>query len=68
MSRQLPTWRTRPLLERSLAKVTAEYPNLRYGEDYVNLGYKDGAAMSKMATGYGAPGAAAPNASWMTTL
>jgi len=32
------------LATNSLAKVTAEYPNLRYGEDYVNLGYKDGAA------------------------
>jgi len=27
-----------------LAKITAEFPNLVYGEDYVNLGYKDGAA------------------------
>jgi hypothetical protein len=32
------------LANNSLAKVTAEYPGLRYGVDYVNLGYKDGAA------------------------
>lgn len=32
------------LATNSLAKVTAEFPNLRYGEDYVNLGYKDGPA------------------------
>jgi len=35
----------------SLNKVAAEFPHLKYGEDYVNLGYKDGAqaAMRKMA-------------------
>jgi hypothetical protein len=27
----------------AVAKVTAEYPDLVYGVDYVNLGYKDGA-------------------------
>lgn len=34
-----------------LNKVTAEFPELKYGVDYVNLGYKDGAqaAMKKMA-------------------
>jgi len=32
------------LATNSLAKVTAEFPNVRYGEDYVNLGYKDGAS------------------------
>jgi hypothetical protein len=32
------------LANNSVAKVTAEFPGLRYGEDYVNLGYKDGAA------------------------
>jgi hypothetical protein len=32
------------LANNSLAKVTAEFPGLRYGVDYVNLGYKDGAA------------------------
>jgi len=32
------------LATNSLAKVTAEFPNLRYGEEYVNLGYKDGAS------------------------
>lgn len=32
------------LANNSVAKVTAEFPHLRYGEDYVNLGYKDGAA------------------------
>ena len=32
------------LATNSLAKVTAEFPNLRYGVDYVNLGYKDGPA------------------------
>jgi len=32
------------LANNSLARVTAEFPGLRYGEDYVNLGYKDGAA------------------------
>ncbi len=28
----------------SVAKVAAEFPGLKYGEDYVHLGYKDGAA------------------------
>ncbi len=32
------------LANSAVAKVTAEFPNLKYGEDYVNLGYKDGAA------------------------
>jgi len=32
------------LANNSLAKVSAEFPNLKYGEDYVNLGYKDGPA------------------------
>ena len=32
------------LANNAVAKVTAEFPGLRYGEDYVNLGYKDGAA------------------------
>jgi hypothetical protein len=32
------------LANNSIAKVSAEFPNLKYGEDYVNLGYKDGAA------------------------
>lgn len=32
------------LANNSLAKVTAEFPDLRYGEDYINLGYKDGSA------------------------
>lgn len=32
------------LASNAVAKVTAEFPGLRYGEDYVNLGYKDGAA------------------------
>lgn len=32
------------LANNSLAKVAAEFPNLKYGDDYVNLGYKDGAA------------------------
>ncbi|HZI88918.1 MAG TPA: hypothetical protein VFD83_00530 [Candidatus Polarisedimenticolia bacterium] len=32
------------LANNSVARVTTEFPNLRYGEDYVNLGYKDGAA------------------------
>jgi hypothetical protein len=27
-----------------LARVTSEFPGLKYGEDYVNMGYKDGAA------------------------
>lgn len=27
-----------------VAKVAAEYPDLKYGVDYVNLGYKDGAS------------------------
>lgn len=27
-----------------MARVASEFPNLKYGEDYVNLGYKDGAA------------------------
>lgn len=32
------------LANNAVAKITAEYPGLRYGVDYVNLGYKDGAA------------------------
>jgi len=32
------------LANEAVAKVTAEFPELRYGVDYVNLGYKDGAA------------------------
>ena len=32
------------LANNSLARVTAQFPSLRYGVDYVNLGYKDGAA------------------------
>jgi hypothetical protein len=32
------------LANNSLAKVAAEFPNLKYGDDFVNLGYKDGAA------------------------
>jgi len=31
------------LANNSLAKVLAEFPHLKYGEDYVNLGFKDGA-------------------------
>ncbi|HEV8129134.1 MAG TPA: hypothetical protein VGQ14_05710 [Candidatus Eisenbacteria bacterium] len=27
-----------------LARVSSEFPGLKYGEDYVNMGYKDGAA------------------------
>ncbi len=27
-----------------VTRIAAEFPQLRYGEDYVNLGYKDGAA------------------------
>jgi len=32
------------LANNTLTRVTAEFPGLRYGVDYVNLGYKDGAA------------------------
>ncbi len=32
------------LANNSLAKVSAEFPNLKYGVDYVNLGFKDGPA------------------------
>lgn len=32
------------LANNSVARVTAEFPGLQYGVDYVNLGYKDGAA------------------------
>jgi hypothetical protein len=32
------------LANNSVARVVPEFPNLRYGVDYVNLGYKDGAA------------------------
>ena len=32
------------LANNSVARVVPQFPNLRYGEDYVNLGYKDGAA------------------------
>ena len=33
-------------LNNSLARVTAEFPDLQYGTDYVNLGYKDGGQAS----------------------
>ena len=32
------------LANTSVARIAAEFPDLKYGEDYVNLGYKDGAA------------------------
>jgi len=32
------------LANASVAKVSAEYPGAEYGVDYINLGYKDGAA------------------------
>jgi hypothetical protein len=32
------------LASNAVAKVVAEYPDLKYGVDYVNLGYKDGAS------------------------
>lgn len=32
------------LANNAVAKVAAEHPELRYGVDYINLGYKDGAA------------------------
>jgi len=32
------------LANNSLARISAEFPGLQYGVDYVNLGYKDGAA------------------------
>ncbi len=32
------------LANNAVAKIAAEYPGLRYGVDYINLGYKDGAA------------------------
>jgi hypothetical protein len=32
------------LANNTLARVTPEFPGLKYGEDYINLGYKDGAA------------------------
>jgi hypothetical protein len=32
------------LMNTAVEKVTAEFPGLKYGVDYVNLGYKDGAA------------------------
>ncbi len=32
------------LANNAVAKITSEYPDLRYGVDYINLGYKDGAA------------------------
>lgn len=31
------------MADQSLARVIAEFPEIRYGEDYVNLGYKSGA-------------------------
>jgi len=31
------------LANNSLAKILTEFPHLKYGEDYVNLGFKDGA-------------------------
>jgi hypothetical protein len=32
------------LANEAVAKITAEFPDLEYGVDYVNLGYKDGAS------------------------
>ena len=32
------------LANNAVAKIASEYPTLRYGVDYINLGYKDGAA------------------------
>ncbi|HEY6572487.1 MAG TPA: hypothetical protein VI198_04140 [Candidatus Eisenbacteria bacterium] len=32
------------LANQAVAKVSAEYPEAKYGVDYINLGYKDGAA------------------------
>ena len=45
------------LANNSVARVTAEFPNLRYGEDYVNLGYKDGAqaVMRSLDKGFAGP-------------
>jgi hypothetical protein len=34
------------VLNNSVARVSAEYPDLEYGVDYVNLGYKDGGQAS----------------------
>ncbi|MCX7836074.1 MAG: hypothetical protein N2450_08430 [bacterium] len=31
-----------PMSERAVARVTEDLPNLQYGTDFVNLGYKDG--------------------------
>jgi hypothetical protein len=32
------------LANNTLLRVTPEFPSVKYGEDYINLGYKDGAA------------------------
>ncbi|HEU4941455.1 MAG TPA: hypothetical protein VFT97_07520, partial [Candidatus Eisenbacteria bacterium] len=32
------------LANNAVAKIVSEYPDLKYGVDYVNLGYKDGAS------------------------
>lgn len=40
-----------------LAKITAEFPDLKYGIDYVNLGYKDGAAAAMRLMGNDIAGA-----------
>lgn len=32
------------LANNTIAKIASEYPELRYGVDYINLGFKDGAA------------------------
>ena len=32
------------LANQSVARIAAEYPDAKYGVDYINLGYKDGAA------------------------
>jgi hypothetical protein len=45
------------LANNAVAKITSEYPDLKYGVDYVNLGYKDGASAVMRAMGDNIAGA-----------
>ena len=45
------------LANTSIARIAAEFPNKKYGEDFINLGYKDGAEAVMRRLGENIPGA-----------
>lgn len=45
------------LANTSVARIAAEFPNKKYGEDFINLGYKDGAEAVMRRLGENIPGA-----------